>query len=255
PIRLKPFGLHPRLADCRAWPSKHIAASVLTASMACGLALSGEGAREPAPLVARLRRPRLCSYFLRGQCKYGRECDFAHAESELVPAPDFTNMHMCKAFQLGRCKRKRCRFAHGVQELRPGSVSPPSTPPSRTRLSASSAPFTPACLHPIKVDLPMPPAEPDILGFGAADPLASPLGALEKSQARLAHLGPARPIGGVRLWGPPGLCHDDDGSGEEGETPTASPRTSVASAGTADDDGGLLQSLRDAMLLGVPVHL
>jgi len=224
--------------------------------MACALAPSVEGVVQPAPLRARLRRTRLCSYVLGGECKYGSKCDFAHTESELVPAPDFTNMHLCTSFLAGGCKRKRCRFAHGVQELQPGAFLP-SAPPHRTRLSTRSAPFTPACLQPVKLHLPTLPDKLGLLGFRAAEPLASPLCTLEKPQTRLDRLPSARPSGGAPAGGPPSLCDGDDGDDGFGDdkTLTPRPRSSVTSAGIADSGSGLLQSSRDAVARGVPMRL
>ena len=110
-----------------------------------------ESTLEQVGLVGHLHKTRLCSFFYEVRCKYGSACGFAHSDAELMPAPDFRYMHMCRAFLGGRCRRRHCKFAHGVQEVRQGAIGPPKDPPSRTRLSARSVPFVPACLQPARL--------------------------------------------------------------------------------------------------------
>jgi len=196
-----------------------------------------ESPAEPAGLVGHLRKTQLCSFFFEGRCKYGSSCGFAHSDSELRPAPDFRYMHMCKAFLGGRCKRKHCRFAHGVQEIRQGVITPPRDPPSRTKLTARAKPFTPSCLQPVKLPpgLSPPDVAPPVARDASEGPPADKTSLHEMLKTYFGRPDPAWSVG-------------EDGS--------ASPRLYSASAGTSSDaDVGDSLSPWEALQLGVPVHL
>lgn len=64
-------------------------------------------------------KTRICNSFAKGGfCKYGADCNFAHAYTELQEAPDLRKTRLCKAFASGWCNDSNCNFAHGQEELR-----------------------------------------------------------------------------------------------------------------------------------------
>jgi hypothetical protein len=65
-----------------------------------------------------LKCTRLCAFHLRGECKYGSRCTFAHTSDQLQRMPDLRKTRMCKSFAEGRCNDPECKFAHGQSELR-----------------------------------------------------------------------------------------------------------------------------------------
>jgi len=65
-----------------------------------------------------LKCTRLCTFHLRGECKYGNQCTFAHTSNQLQRTPDLRKTRLCKAFAAGRCDESVCNFAHGQAELR-----------------------------------------------------------------------------------------------------------------------------------------
>lgn len=71
-----------------------------------------------ATLSKHLRKTRFCMYHLQGACQFGSECSFAHALSEMHQTPDLTKTQLCKAWAEGNCSRENCMFAHGDDELR-----------------------------------------------------------------------------------------------------------------------------------------
>lgn len=72
------------------------------------------------PLVADLRKTKMCRFFVQGICNKGEDCSFAHKESSLRAQPNFHRTRLCMAFeQNGSCpNRETCRYAHGFEELR-----------------------------------------------------------------------------------------------------------------------------------------
>eukprot|EP00931_Biecheleriopsis_adriatica_P114942 TRINITY_DN90806_c0_g1_i1.p1 TRINITY_DN90806_c0_g1~~TRINITY_DN90806_c0_g1_i1.p1 ORF type:complete len:352 (-),score=81.99 TRINITY_DN90806_c0_g1_i1:139-1194(-) len=77
---------------------------------------SGE-TRRRACLHRQLHKTKLCTYFLKGACHYGKDCAFAHNCTELQVMPDLRKTRVCKAFQEGSCTDPACAFAHGEEEL------------------------------------------------------------------------------------------------------------------------------------------
>lgn len=75
-----------------------------------------------------LTKTTLCKHFLRGHCRFGEKCSYAHSKAELLAKPDLVKTRMCSHFLLGRCRNDNCNFAHGVNEVqqKAGSEEPPS---------------------------------------------------------------------------------------------------------------------------------
>eukprot|EP00403_Amphidinium_massartii_P033677 CAMPEP_0178437672 /NCGR_PEP_ID=MMETSP0689_2-20121128/35138_1 /TAXON_ID=160604 /ORGANISM="Amphidinium massartii, Strain CS-259" /LENGTH=359 /DNA_ID=CAMNT_0020059931 /DNA_START=53 /DNA_END=1132 /DNA_ORIENTATION=+ len=92
--------------------------------MAEPTATSAAAAQEKKPSQQRacfqdqLRKTKLCVYHLKGTCKNGWSCSYAHAEQELQNAPDLRKTRLCKAFAAGSCTNKSCTYAHSADELR-----------------------------------------------------------------------------------------------------------------------------------------
>mmetsp|Transcript_45355 Transcript_45355/g.97238 ORF Transcript_45355/g.97238 Transcript_45355/m.97238 type:complete len:291 (-) Transcript_45355:184-1056(-) len=65
-------------------------------------------------------KTRMCSFFLQKKCLRGSSCKFAHHESELRSAPDYSKTRLCNAYlQTGVCPdEEACTFAHSHEELR-----------------------------------------------------------------------------------------------------------------------------------------
>ncbi|KAF4661371.1 hypothetical protein FOL47_006732 [Perkinsus chesapeaki] len=69
----------------------------------------------------RLHKTKMCTYFLRGKCKFGKECSYAHGSTELQARPNFYKTKMCNK---PKCNNWACPYAHSIYELRD---PPPST--------------------------------------------------------------------------------------------------------------------------------
>lgn len=69
-------------------------------------------------LTVKMRKTKMCEFYEEGRCKYGKDCAFAHDESELKEAPDLRKTRICRTFATGKCNDKSCKFAHGAEELR-----------------------------------------------------------------------------------------------------------------------------------------
>lgn len=80
------------------------------------------GVAVPGSSFGCLKKTRLCRFHVKGVCKLGQACGFAHTEGELQPQPDLYKTELCNDHLLGRCRRgSRCRFAHGPEEIRPAA--------------------------------------------------------------------------------------------------------------------------------------
>mmetsp|Transcript_13771 Transcript_13771/g.32393 ORF Transcript_13771/g.32393 Transcript_13771/m.32393 type:complete len:698 (-) Transcript_13771:133-2226(-) len=83
-------------------------------------------------LVAReLAKTKFCKHALRGFCRYGESCAYAHTATELMPRPNYTKTKICVRFLSGTCTQQDCSYAHGLHELR-RSPGPPSCAGSST---------------------------------------------------------------------------------------------------------------------------
>ena len=65
-----------------------------------------------------LLKTKICKFFLKGQCKFGEICKFAHSELELKNFPDLRKTRMCKSFKQSACFINNCAFAHERCELK-----------------------------------------------------------------------------------------------------------------------------------------
>ncbi|CBZ55767.1 putative zinc finger (CCCH type) protein [Neospora caninum Liverpool] len=65
-------------------------------------------------------RIKLCPKYMRGLCRKGARCSYAHAEEELRDVPNLWKTKLCTAFRLGKpCPLEAsCPYAHGEEELR-----------------------------------------------------------------------------------------------------------------------------------------
>eukprot|EP00746_Dinoflagellata_sp_MGD_P035421 gnl/MRDRNA2_/MRDRNA2_18473_c0_seq1.p1 gnl/MRDRNA2_/MRDRNA2_18473_c0~~gnl/MRDRNA2_/MRDRNA2_18473_c0_seq1.p1 ORF type:complete len:293 (+),score=35.20 gnl/MRDRNA2_/MRDRNA2_18473_c0_seq1:70-948(+) len=78
--------------------------------------------QDPQPplkgIAKMLRQTRQCKHFLRGSCRYGDKCGFAHSDS-VKDRPNLVKTKMCARFEKGLCdKGAKCHFAHSQTELR-----------------------------------------------------------------------------------------------------------------------------------------
>jgi hypothetical protein len=65
-----------------------------------------------------LHKTKMCMHFLKGKCRYGPECSYAHSEIELKGRPNLRKTRLCKNYEMGQCDNPHCPFAHGGEELR-----------------------------------------------------------------------------------------------------------------------------------------
>jgi len=72
----------------------------------------------PPHVQDQFHKTRICNFFQQGRCTWGTTCRFAHHEDELGTAPDLTKTKLCFNFFRRRCNDAECCFAHGHQELR-----------------------------------------------------------------------------------------------------------------------------------------
>mmetsp|Transcript_55038 Transcript_55038/g.156471 ORF Transcript_55038/g.156471 Transcript_55038/m.156471 type:complete len:370 (+) Transcript_55038:3-1112(+) len=79
---------------------------------------SAPGTFQRFCLTSQLRKTKICMYHIKGICKHGADCVFAHSCTELQSAPDLRRTKLCQAFLSGFCNTRDCTFAHGEEELR-----------------------------------------------------------------------------------------------------------------------------------------
>jgi hypothetical protein len=65
-----------------------------------------------------LHKTKMCMHYLKGKCRYGPECSYAHSEIELKGRPNLRKTRLCKNFEMAQCDNPNCPFAHGGEELR-----------------------------------------------------------------------------------------------------------------------------------------
>jgi len=83
-----------------------------------------EGTAQLEPPVAvnrvskQLVKTSFCKHFMRGYCRYGSNCNYAHQSQELQPKPNLFKTKLCSNFVAGWCANENCTYAHGVNDLR-----------------------------------------------------------------------------------------------------------------------------------------
>ncbi|PHJ17068.1 zinc finger (ccch type) motif-containing protein [Cystoisospora suis] len=66
-----------------------------------------------------LYKTNLCKFYLKGTCKRGHKCSWAHGETDIRPFPAFFKTRMCYNWiYFGTCDRQPCTYAHSHLELR-----------------------------------------------------------------------------------------------------------------------------------------
>ncbi|PFH33178.1 zinc finger (CCCH type) motif-containing protein [Besnoitia besnoiti] len=66
-----------------------------------------------------LYKTNLCKFYLKGTCKRGHKCSWAHGEKDIRPFPAFFKTRMCYNWiYFGTCDRQPCTYAHSHLELR-----------------------------------------------------------------------------------------------------------------------------------------
>lgn len=73
--------------------------------------------KQKLGLQRQLAKTKFCMYHLKGICQYGSDCTFAHSRAELQSTPDLWKTRLCKAYAGGGCTDPKCSFAHGESEL------------------------------------------------------------------------------------------------------------------------------------------
>jgi hypothetical protein len=70
-------------------------------------------------LETQLQKTKLCRYHMKGLCKHGSDCRFAHGKDQLVQPPNLQKTRMCPDLQeKGVCNNPHCTFAHHENELK-----------------------------------------------------------------------------------------------------------------------------------------
>lgn len=73
--------------------------------------------------TSRLHKTKMCSFFLKGRCKRGLACSFAHGVQDLSACPDLRCTKMCPTIRNGgTCMAANCTFAHDEAQLRSGQL-------------------------------------------------------------------------------------------------------------------------------------
>jgi len=70
-------------------------------------------------LEVQLQKTKLCRYHMKGNCKHGSSCRFAHGQDQLLQPPNLQKTRMCPDFLAnGKCTNQQCTFAHYENELK-----------------------------------------------------------------------------------------------------------------------------------------
>ncbi|CBZ55671.1 putative zinc finger (CCCH type) protein [Neospora caninum Liverpool] len=64
-------------------------------------------------------KTKLCPWYIKGSCHWGASCNYAHALSEQREAVDLTKTKLCPTWlSHSVCRNPKCRYAHDYSELR-----------------------------------------------------------------------------------------------------------------------------------------
>ncbi|CAK9052746.1 unnamed protein product [Durusdinium trenchii] len=104
-------------------------------------------------LSSKLKRTKICKFWVCSRCTLGEACTFAHSTCDLQEQPDLVKTELCFQFMSkGRCKRGAdCTFAHGKKELR----KPPKEMPKGTAVAAKMSAEAQECLSEMEVKPPV----------------------------------------------------------------------------------------------------
>uniref|UniRef100_A0A7S4RH41 C3H1-type domain-containing protein n=1 Tax=Alexandrium monilatum TaxID=311494 RepID=A0A7S4RH41_9DINO len=87
----------------------------------------------------------MCTFHMKGRCDKGKDCNFAHSRTEMMPLPNLYRTRLCSnLWSHGYCLNKdTCPFAHRRQELRRytrkiGKLAQVSTPSSSDEQSTGT---------------------------------------------------------------------------------------------------------------------
>ncbi|CAJ1359188.1 unnamed protein product [Effrenium voratum] len=121
------IGLGRELDDLQGLLKKHAQREAWVAALGPGMQPEMEQTKrilQDRNLVKSLRydsqfyKTKLCMFFQSGRCSR-KFCKFAHGMEELQRAPDLRKTAMCKLYvSTGHCDQEGCSFAHSLDELR-----------------------------------------------------------------------------------------------------------------------------------------
>merc|ERR1719281_1366801 len=71
---------------------------------------SSKAAAAKIDISKQLHKTKMCMHYLKGKCRYGVECSYAHNEIELRHRPNLRKTRLCKNFEMGACDNPHCAF-------------------------------------------------------------------------------------------------------------------------------------------------
>ena len=74
--------------------------------------------RPPSRSESAYAKTKMCMFYLRGGCRHGDACTYAHDMLQLRERPDLSNTRLCPMVRQGHCGSDGCKFAHSRGELR-----------------------------------------------------------------------------------------------------------------------------------------
>jgi len=143
-------------------------------------ACSGPAATDEAKDNHALDKTKLCKFFLKGQCRRGSTCTFAHGRRQLRPQPDLFRTQLCIDFvNGGSCSfGASCRYAHNSEELRVPDLKASKAAATKRKAAPAAVPTVPAAPAP-----PAPHQPPG--GRSSAEALARELECVQQQAQRL----------------------------------------------------------------------
>lgn len=72
----------------------------------------------------------VCLYFLKGDCDFGDDCDFAHVSDQKMSKETQTEIPQCRFFRYGNCKYgDKCIYNHTIKKFNKENRTINQTPP------------------------------------------------------------------------------------------------------------------------------